>query len=258
MLQITPIKTAKFHLGDDLFQFLDHHVGDIKEGDILVVTSKIIALAEKRIAPKVNATREEKHRLVQKEADYYLPASLSKYNLMLTIKAATLAVNAGVDESNIDGRYYLLLPKNPYQSAEKIWRYLKKRFNRKRIGVVITDSTTMPLRWGVFGNSLAHCGFRAINSKVGEDDLFGRKMLMTKINLPQSIAQAAVFTMGEVAESQPIALVSGVKEINFQQRPPTAAEIAEIGIDLKDDVYQPILMATPWYKGGKKIIKKSD
>ena len=252
-LVIKPIKTDKFYLGDDLFAFLDKHLTDVREKDIVVVTSKIVALAEKRVVKKKAGTKAEKHALVRKEADYFLPAEKSQYNFMLTIKDGTLAVNAGIDESNIGKDHYLLLPKDPYASAKEIWRYLKKRFNLNQVGVVITDSVSMPLRWGVFGNSLAHCGFQAIVDHVGEKDLFGRKMRVTKINLPLSIAQAAVFAMGEVDEARPIALVRGVEtitRIDFQNRPPTKAEIKKIYVSLEEDLYAPVLKAVEWEKGG--------
>ena len=251
-LTITPIITDKFYLGDDLFAFFNKHLDDIKEKDVVVVTSKIVSLAEKRVVKKRTDNKSAKHQLVKQEADWWLPAHHSKYNLMLTIKGSTLAVNAGIDESNIDGNYYLLLPKDPYASAAKIWRYLRERFHLKHVGVVISDSMTMPLRWGVFGNSLAHCGFKAIVSRVGEKDLFGRSMLMTKINLPQSIAQTAVFAMGEVNEARPLAVVKGISSITpieFQDHPPTKEELSQIKIDLDDDVYGPVLKAVKWQKG---------
>jgi len=251
-LTITPITTSKFHLGDDLFEFLDKHLTKIVEGDVLVVTSKIVALAEKRVVKKNTGDKSEKHQLVKQEADWWLPPDKSQYNLMLTIKDGTLAVNAGIDESNIDSGYYLLLPKDSYQSAYQIWLYLKKRFQVSRVGVIVSDSMTMPLKWGVFGNALAHCGFKAMVSYVGKKDLFGRQMQMTTINLPQSLAQAAVFAMGEVDEARPLAIVRGVETIapvEFQDRPPTKKEIKEIYIDLKDDVYEPVLSQAKWKRG---------
>ncbi len=251
-LTITPIITDKFHLSDDLFAFFDKHLTNVKEKDIVVVTSKIVALAEERVVKKKTGTKAEKHALVKKEADYFLPAEKSQYNFMLTIKDGTLAVNAGIDESNIGKNHYLLLPKDPYASAEKIWRYLKKRFNLSEVGVVISDSVSMPLRWGVFGSSLAHCGFQAIVDHVGEKDLFGREMQVTKINLPLSIAQAAVFAMGEVDEARPVALVRGVKAItrvDFQDRPPTKDEIKKIYVSLEEDLYAPVLKSVEWQKG---------
>lgn len=250
-LEILPVRTTKFHLGDDLFAFFDKHLDDVKEKDVVVVTSKIVSLAEKRVVKRKTGDKAEKHQLVKQEADYFLPADKSKYNLMLTIKDDTLAVNAGIDESNLDGDYYLLLPQNPYTSATKIWRYLKKRFNLKEVGVIISDSMTMPLRCGAFGNSLAYCGFEAMIDRIGEKDLFGREMLMTKINLPQSIAQTAVFVMGEVAEARPIAVVRGVNtiaKIKFQDKPPTQKEILSSHAPLDDDVYAPVLKAVEWRK----------
>ena len=69
----------------------------------------------------------DKHDLVKSEADYYLPAHSSKYDLMLTIKDSVLAVNAGIDESNADNRY-ILWPENVQKVTNEIWEFLRKEY----------------------------------------------------------------------------------------------------------------------------------
>jgi F420-0:gamma-glutamyl ligase len=170
---------------------------------------------------------------------------------MITIKDQIVAVNAGIDESNSDSTY-VLLPKDAYQTAQEIWQFLKKEYRVQEVGVVITDSKTFPLKWGTIGTCLAHCGFNALNDRIGEQDLFGHTMQMTKVNVAEALAVTAVLEMGEVAESQPLCLIESINMVQFNQQPPTAQEIAELSISLEDDAYAPLLTTAAWQKGGAK------
>ena len=84
---------------------------------------------------------------------------------MLTVRDDVLGVNAGIDESNV-AEGFVLLPENSYQSAAHIWQFLRKQYGLREVGVIITDSVSMPLRWGVVGRSLGHCGFKAIKEQL--------------------------------------------------------------------------------------------
>ena len=115
----------------------------------------------------------------------------------------------------------------------------------------MTDSKTMPLRWGVTGTAVAHCGFEALIDEIGTPDIFGKKLEMTQLNVAEAIAIAAVFEMGEGDEQQPLAVVSDIQQrVKFQDRPPTAEELSNLVIDPEDDVYAPVLMNAKWQKGG--------
>ncbi len=246
-MQVTPIQTAKFYPGDDLFSFISKTIPTLEEENLLVVTSKIVSLAENRVVPIKTGTKQEKLDLARQEADYYIDESHSQFNLLITIRDHLVAVNAGLDQSNVEG-HYLLLPENPQQSAEKIWHYVRETYDLEQVGVIITDSKTIPLKWGTMGASLAACGFEALVDKVGQPDLFGRPLEMTKVNVAEGLAAAAVVEMGEVAEAQPLAVISDASQAVFQDRPPTATELAEATIELEDDVYGPMLTAAPWIK----------
>jgi dihydrofolate synthase / folylpolyglutamate synthase len=242
---VTPIKTTVVKAGDELLSLLDNSIPSLAERSVVVITSKIVALCEGSVEPKQAGDRAEKHALVRREAEYFLEPSQSKYDLMLTVKHSILAVNAGIDESNADNQY-VLLPSDPYGSAQEIWQYLCQRFKLKELGVLIVDSKTFPLKWGTMGTALAHCGFRALNNKIGEKDLFGHEMQMTQVNVAEGLAAAAVLEMGEVAECQPLCLISDVSMVAFQHRPPTLEEINQLKISLEDDAYQPILTRAEW------------
>jgi F420-0:gamma-glutamyl ligase len=115
-MHIHPITTRIVQAHDDLFQLITAAIaqdavlqGKLPEKSILAITSKIISYAQGRLVKKNHSeaqgfTREEaraeKHDLVAKEAELFLDPHSSEYDLMLTVTNHTLAVNAGIDESN--------------------------------------------------------------------------------------------------------------------------------------------------------------
>lgn len=218
-----------------------------KERSILAVTSKIVSICEGSV---VKIGTVEKRKLIEREADYFIPPEESKYHITLTIKNNLLIPTAGIDESNGNG-YYILWPRNPQRSADAIWRYLKKRFRLKKVGVIITDSKTTPLRWGTTGAAIAYSGFAPLKNYIGTPDLFGKKLRVTKANILDGLASAAVAAMGEGREQTPLAVIEDVPFAAFQQRNPTQKELKGLKIDIGEDLYAPLLLRAPWRKGHK-------
>lgn len=244
-MQAHSIPTPIVKAGDDIFVVLREAISHIPERSVLAVTSKIVSMAESRVVPVKGV---EKHDLVRQEAMVYTEATSSKYDLMLTVTQGQLAVNAGIDESNADGQY-VLWPENPQKTTNEIWKFLRSEYGVKEVGVILTDSRTQPLYWGVIGSALAHCGFKALNPLIGKPDIFGREMKMTQESVYQALAVTAVFEMGEGAQQTPLALIEDIRDITFQDRPPTQEELDFLHIELEDDVYAPILMSAPWKSG---------
>jgi len=230
----------------DIFLILDEYLPKLKEKSIVAVTSKIVAICEGRIADPKKVTRDE---VAAKEAELYLPRELNKYNFMLTIKRSTMIASAGVDESNAAGNL-VLWPKDPQKSANEIRAYLKKKFRLKSLGVIITDSKTSPLRWGLTGISIAHSGFSALNYYRQKPDIFGRKLKVSQANVAEALAVSAVLLMGEGKEQTPLAVIEDVPFVKFQKRDPTEKELKSLRISLEEDVYGSILTAVKWKKGG--------
>jgi dihydrofolate synthase / folylpolyglutamate synthase len=171
--------------------------------------------------------------------------------VVLAINNNLIAPSAGIDESNGNG-YYILWPENPQKTANEIRSYLIKRFSVSEAGVIITDSRTTPLRWGTTGISIAYSGFLALNDYIGRPDIFGRKLEMTKANIADALAVAAVVVMGEGSEQTPLAVIKDVPFVHFQKRNPSAGEVRGLRIEMKDDVYEPLLTSVDWKKGRKK------
>ena len=250
-MHVTAIKTPRLFVNDNLLGVISTTIPQsaLSERSVLVVTSKVVALWEGAVA-EIPRTKEEKHKLIHSESQLYTKPTSSKYDLMLTVRDDVLGVNAGIDESNV-AEGFVLLPENSYQSAAHIWQFLRKQYGLREVGVIITDSVSMPLRWGVVGRSLGHCGFKAIKSRIGEKDLFDREITMTQMAVSQALATAAVFEMGEVAESTPLCILTEIPHIEFQDAPPSKEEIDTYKIALEDDVYAPLLMNARWQKGQK-------
>lgn len=246
-MQITPIKTRKFlPPKDNLFSLVRESFRKIRltEKSIFVFASKIVAIGQGRCL-KIRSI--EKDKLIKIEADFYIERNeVPKGKVMLTIKNNTLIPSSGIDESNGQG-YYILWPKNPYQAAQKIYQFIKKHYHLKNFGIIIADSHTTPKRWGTMGIAIAYYGFYPLRDYRGKKDIFGRKLKITQSNVADSLATAAVVTMGEGKEQTPIAIIKNVKNIKFQEFDPTKDNPLEI--EEKEDIYYPLLNTMKWKKG---------
>lgn len=247
-MKVEAIQTRKFlPPKDDLWDLL-LAVKNLKENSVVAVTSKVVSIGEGRC---ILLGKIDKDKLIAKEADKYLPRKLWPNGLtMYTIKNNLLVAAAGIDESNANG-YYILWPKNPESSAKKIWKFLKEKFSLRNLGVIITDSRVTPLRRGVVGVAISYFGFKPLKDYRGTKDLFGRQFEMETTDIPDCLATAAVLEMGEGAECQPLAVISGIPYIEFIQEkydpksPDLSFEIPE-----KEDLFYPFLSSVPWKKGG--------
>ncbi len=226
---ITTIKTRIFREGEELAPFITRYLKKIPERSIIVVTSKIVALSEERIERIKNA--RTKINLIRKESEV---AMRTKY-VWLTVKDGMVMASAGIDESNANGKL-ILLPRDSFATARLLQKILRKKYGVKNLGVLITDSRTIPLRAGVTGVALGYAGFRGIRDYRGMPDIFGRKFKFSRTNIADSLATAAVFLMGEGSEQQPLAIIKDTP-IEFVHK---TVRRSELRISIKDDMYRPL------------------
>lgn len=233
------IKTDLFSSDQDLLSFIIQSVNGylknthLKERSILVVTSKIVSLAEGRIVDKNTIPKKQ---LIREQADQVLGTIL--HGTVLTRTHGMLVPTAGIDESNSADEHYILYPQNPQRSAQELWIGLRSYYQLNEFGVVVTDSHSRPIRRGVVGEALAHYGFRGVKSRVGEMDLFGRPLKMTQVGIADALAGAAVFLMGEAAEQSPLALIS------VEGAPMEFGDFADpLCYAPEEDMYEPLLGA---------------
>ncbi len=246
---VRAVKTELIRPGSgSIFKILDRSLPALEERSVVVVTSKIVALAEGRAEPIAGTDKEE---LIKREADLYLPSHLSKYGYHFTITRHTLISVAGIDESNSGGDYYVLWPADPQRSANEIRAHLRQKFDLKELGVIISDSTCLPLRWGTFGLPIAYSGFRATNNYIGRPDLFDRKFKVSRAGIALGLAAAAVVVMGEGTEQTPLAIITDIPFVNFQDPDPTTEELEEFYIsNWHEDLFEPFLSQADWQTGG--------
>lgn len=222
------IKTGVFKEGQSLVDFITTSIPTVSEGCVLVVTSKIVALAEGRTVPL--GTKASKAKLIKSEST----SSLKTKWVYLTLKDGMVMANAGIDESNANGKI-ILLPGDSFVAAQQLRAELMKRYKLKRLGVLITDSRVLPLRAGVTGVALGYAGFKGLRDYRGKGDIFKRPLKMTQTNVADGLAAAAVVLMGEGAERQPLAVIEDAP-VTFSN----AIDTSELMIALKDDLYLPL------------------
>jgi len=238
---VRPIKTRVFRENEDLFKFVTKHVKRLPQKSVLVITSKIVALAEGRT--NSDTSKEMKEKLIKSESQW---AMKTKYT-WLTIKDGVVMLSAGIDTSNADGKL-VLLPKDSYKVAREIRKKLREHYGVKKLGVLITDSRLYPLRSGIVGIALGYAGFKGIRDYRGTKDIFGRVIKLSQTDVADSLATAAILTMGEGSEQQPLAVIENAP-VEFTDKNPSRRELH---MDPKKDVYQPLFEKAKKIKLRKK------
>ena len=258
-MKITVVKTRPMlPPKDDLYSlikesFLANKI-EIKEKSVIVITSKVVAIGQGRcIKIEDDKTPEQlraiKDKIIKKEADYYIDRKyVPEQRVILTIKNNILIPTSGIDESNAMG-YYILWPQKPFLEAKKVYDFMRKEFKLKKIGIIFSDSHTTPLRNGIGGLGLAYYGFNPLRDYRGKKDIFGRTLKMTQTNIVDSLADVAVFEMGEGKEQTPIVIIEDIKGIEFGF---DSIKNNPLIIDKKIDIYAPLIKGAKWQKGGNK------
>ncbi len=228
-MEVKPIKTKTFKVGDNLLNFLEQYFLDIQERSVLVITSKIVALSQNRVVPMMDSLTKE--RLIRQESQL----AIATDQVYLTIKDGLFMANAGIDESNANGQM-VLLPDDSFLVAESIRDYFQGKYRIKELGVIITDSHCLPLRAGVIAVALGYAGFIGLKDYGGQTDLFGRPFRFSKVDVADSLATAAALCMGEGDESQPLAIINGAP-IEYCDE----VSRGELVMDRALDMYRPLI-----------------
>jgi putative folate metabolism gamma-glutamate ligase len=249
-MNIIAYKTNKIRVGDDIFQTLDMYLPPLEERTVVVITSKIISLCQSNVVK--NDEKVDKEKLIKEQAEWYFEdENLKVFGTVIpTITQGMLIANAGIDESNADG-YFIFWPKDLVETTEKIWEHLRKKHNIKYLGIIVSDSHLAPMRYGTLGLGMSWCGFKATQDYRGVPDIFGRPLQMTQKNLLDGFAISAVTVMGEGDEQTPLATITDIPFVTFQDHATTQEERDEIHIEKEKDIYGKLLNSVKWEKGGK-------
>lgn len=237
-MEFLPIKTrALLPPKDNIYSVLDQDLPTLQEGDVVFITSKILAIHQGRCVQIKHKKLDVKNKLIEQEAEWYLkPGPGAPHPFILTIKGHVLIPSAGIDESNGKG-YYTLWPKNTQKLLKEIWQHLTKKNKIRNLGVVATDSHTTPLRWGTQGISIGFFGIKPLKDYRRKKDIFGRKLNYTQSNVVDALSAMAVMMMGEGKERTPILILRDAKFLEFTKKD----LFQKLVIDPKNDIYAPLL-----------------
>jgi coenzyme F420-0:L-glutamate ligase / coenzyme F420-1:gamma-L-glutamate ligase len=207
-----------------ILEAIDRSQIEIQNGDILVVTHKIVSKAEGRVVeldsiePSTKAINMAKEHdkdprimeLILKESSQILRA---KDGIIISeTRHGFVCANAGVDQSNVKCDTAVLLPLAPDESADRIRHAVKKKVG-KEVAVIITDTFGRTFRNGQTNVAIGIAGIHPIKSYIGTSDMYGRKLRVTEIAVADEIASASELVMGKV-ESTPVAIIRGY---NFEK-----------------------------------------
>ncbi|HSN02884.1 MAG TPA: coenzyme F420-0:L-glutamate ligase, partial [Acidimicrobiales bacterium] len=209
-LFVTPLAlSAAVAAGDDLVAHLVNALGaagvSLANGDLVVVTSKVVAKSEGRVVA-FSGTEADKIRLVESESRRVLRR---RGSLLITeTPHGFVNANAGVDLSNAEEGTAVLLPLDPDRSARRLRGEIGRRVGAD-VGVVITDTFGRAWRQGVCDVAIGSAGVRALLDLRGTFDANGRVLEATEVAIADEVAAAANLVMGKAA-STPFALLRGL------------------------------------------------
>ena len=194
--------------------------GKVDNGDILVIASKVLLKARglytelKDIEPSGEALRlAKKYKVDPRFAELILKYSDTILGgvdgVVLTYAGKVLTANAGLDRKNIGVGRVSLPPYLLTGISKEIHDYLKEGLG-VRLGIIITDSVVYPLRMGTRLYAVDVYGFEPVRDYRGEEDIYGRNIVFTRLNLADEISSAAHLVMGEGREKIPAALIKGL------------------------------------------------
>jgi coenzyme F420-0:L-glutamate ligase/coenzyme F420-1:gamma-L-glutamate ligase len=199
------IGLGEIRRGDDLAGLIAGRV-DLADGDVVVVTQKIVSKAEGRMvrikvddpADRLRIIESESVRVLRRRGDLVISETRHGF----------VCANAGVDLSNVDEGWAALLPEDPDRSARRICDALRAATGRV-VAVVVSDTFGRAWRKGVVDVAIGCAGLAAVVDLRGTADAMGRDLVATEVCVADEVASAAELVMGK-ASSVPVAVVRGI------------------------------------------------
>jgi coenzyme F420-0:L-glutamate ligase len=209
-LEIFPVLgIGDLQAGDDLAEILAQHT-DLHDGDVLVVTSKVISKVEGRliVLDSTDPHAREAARQAAIEAETVrVIAERGPLRIVETAHGLVTAA-AGVDASNVARNEIALLPVDPDASAQLLRDALRERLGVE-VGVIISDTMGRPWRDGLTDAAIGVAGLTAVTDPRGRTDAYGNVLGTTRIAVADEIASAADLVKGKLA-GIPAAVVRGL------------------------------------------------
>jgi coenzyme F420-0:L-glutamate ligase/coenzyme F420-1:gamma-L-glutamate ligase len=179
---------------------------ELADGDIVVVTQKIVSKAEDRLVPvdpddplsHKPLVEQESVRILRRRGDLIISETVHGF----------VCANAGIDLSNVERGYAALLPVDSDRSARRIRDGLRHRAGVE-VGVIVSDTFGRTWRRGVTDVAIGCAGVAGVVDLRGTPDALGREMQVTEVAVVDEIAAAAELVMGK-STGIPVAVVRGV------------------------------------------------
>ena len=188
------------HKGDDLVALIADAQPDLRDGDVVVVTSKVVSKAEGRLVQgdRMQAIDDETVRVVAQRGD----------TRIVETRHGFVMAAAGVDASNVDDGWVALLPEDPNASARVLRDGLRARLGVE-VAVLVTDTFGRPWRNGLVDVTIGAAGFPVLDDHRGRTDAHGHTLEMTVTAVADEVASAAELVKGKLA-GVPVAVVRGL------------------------------------------------
>lgn len=211
-------------VGDDLVALIAGVLGDLHDGDVVVVTSKIVSKAEGRVVAATDREQAITDETVRVVATREHPGGVTR---IVENRLGLVMAAAGVDASNTPEGTVLLLPLDPDTTARQIRAGLRARLH-VRVGVVITDTAGRPWRQGVTDLAIGAAGVVVLDDLRGARDSQGRVLTATMTAVADEIAAAAELVKGKSA-GRPVAVVRGLAHVVTDDDGPGARALVRLG-----------------------------
>lgn len=250
-MQIIPVSSRIIKAGDNLLDALTEAITKSKqkidEKDVIVISSKVIALSQNRVKKLIHRDNRSIFReVVESEADYFVPGDIVDF----TFKYNIIIPNAGIDKSNAEPGTVILWPENPQATVDELRLKLMSHYKLRNLGVMMIDSHCIPLRKGTSGICLAYSGFIGVEDCRGQKDLYQNPLKITQEAKADELASASNIMMGEGDQARPFVIIKGAP-VTFTARQQDSIKAQAIPYDQcifntvmnfpKPDAYDPEL-----------------
>jgi coenzyme F420-0:L-glutamate ligase/coenzyme F420-1:gamma-L-glutamate ligase len=180
--------------GDDLVSLIAKAEPDLRDGDVLVVTQKVVSKAEAQLVPIDPNDPASKARIVEGESVRILRR---RGELVISeTRHGFVCANAGVDLSNVEEGWAALLPEDSDRSARRLRDGLRGRLSVD-VAVIISDTFGRVWRRGLTDVAIGCAGIRAVVDLRGTPDALGRELAVTEVCVVDELAAAAELVMGK-------------------------------------------------------------
>jgi len=205
-LSVIPVQgLPEVRPGDDLAELISARAA-LAEGDVVVVTQKVVSKAENRLVSLDPGNPNARTALVERES---VRVIRRRGDLVVSeTPHGFVCANAGVDLSNVEAGQAALLPRDADRSARHIRDALLARTGL-RVGVIVADTFGRPWRRGSTDVAIGCAGVAAVVDLRGRPDAMGRPLQVTEVCVADELASAADLVMGK-ALGIAAAIVRGV------------------------------------------------